>query len=87
MLGVVFPRSLQVPWVGKDFLNLLMMRGITRFSWCFYTLLSQDMPTRLEELLTILILIRQRMQERQLLGAEAGVPVSGGKREGTQYDL
>ena len=33
MLGVVFPRSLQVPWVGKDFLNLLMMRGITRFSW------------------------------------------------------
>ncbi|KAG6599010.1 hypothetical protein SDJN03_08788, partial [Cucurbita argyrosperma subsp. sororia] len=47
----------------------------------------QDMPTRLEELLTILILIRQRMQERKLLGAEAGVPVSGGKREGTQYDL
>ncbi|KAK4412109.1 hypothetical protein Salat_2965200 [Sesamum alatum] len=47
----------------------------------------QDMPTRLEELLTIQIWIRQRMQQRKLLGAEAGVPVSGGKREGTQYDL
>lgn len=38
MLGVVFPRSLQVPWVGKDFLNLLMMLGITRLSSCLYTL-------------------------------------------------
>jgi len=77
--------------VGKDFINLLMMLSITRLSSCLYTLErplsgyadkaggATDYPDFDSS--------TDARQERKLLGAEAGVPVSGGKREGTQYDL
>ncbi|KAG6573504.1 hypothetical protein SDJN03_27391, partial [Cucurbita argyrosperma subsp. sororia] len=60
VLGVVFPRSLQVFPVGyADEAG-----GATDYP-------DFDSST-------------DARQERKLLGAEAGVPVSGGKREGTQ---